>query len=599
MKNLLIYLLIYGCMFSIQTPLLAQNPQKVFQKGLIQEEGEGNLKEAIAIYNSIVNDNSIDRTLRAKALLHVGICHEKLGSKNARKTYQKLISEYSDQEDIVAMGLEKLRGLKKVDPVLKKEGIVATQVWSPALDTYGVSPDGRYLNYIDWDAILISVQDLHNGVSREITEKGTWEKPMSFPDNSIWSPDGEQLAYYWYKGEETSLRLVNRDGSADKIIVRSDSSQIPWPVSWTPDGNHILAIKNIEIESSPLHDHQIVLVNVNDGTIRGLDLKSGLEFAYMEMSPDNRYIVYSLQQKKESKNEDIYMFAVDGSMNKKIVENEANDTYPMWSPDGKGILFMSDRYGTNDLWKLKVENGDRVGDAEIVKVNLGRYVKPLGITNDEALYYETSNSRADVFALNLEGNSEKDSFKALRISSLQDGWNIKPIWSKDGRYVAYFRWEKYRDQFGRQYHLTIHDTKTGTSKNMDTGIYGRVKGYWFQPQWSPDGKEMLFLGLIKDKLQGGIFTLDLDTGKKNVIKAEENMSRDRLSGFGAFPVYSPDGGYIYYLNKDRKSILKIEKNTKEETIVFTGAEELLYYSLSNDGSKIVFGYQFKNKRSNF
>jgi len=189
----------------------------------------------------------------------------------------------------------------------------------------------------------------------------------------------------------------------------------------------------------------------------------------------------------------------------------------------------------------------------------------------------------------------KDSFKALKISKLQDGLNIKPIWSKDGRYVAYFRWEKYRDQFGRQYLLTIFDTKTGTSKNMDTGIYGRVKNYWSQPQWSPDGKEILFLGLIKDKLQGGIFTLDLDTGKKNVIKVEENMSRDRLSGFGAFPVYSPDGGYIYYLNKDRKSILKIEKNTKEETIVFSGAEELLYYSLSNDGSKIAFGNQFNNR----
>ena len=120
MKKTLIYLLIFGCMLSISTPVQAQNPQKVFQKGLIQEEGEGNLKAAIEIYNSIVNDNSVDRTLRAKALLHVGICHEKLGSQNARKSYQKLISEYSDQKDIVSLGKEKLDGLKRVNAAPKK-----------------------------------------------------------------------------------------------------------------------------------------------------------------------------------------------------------------------------------------------------------------------------------------------------------------------------------------------------------------------------------------------------------------------------------------------------------------------------------------------
>ena len=102
-----------GFMFFMQKPVQAQNAQQLFQKGLIQEEGEGNLTEAIGIYNSIVNDVDVNRELRAKALLHVGICYEKLGNQKARKSYQKLISEYSDQEAIAAVGLEKLSGLKK------------------------------------------------------------------------------------------------------------------------------------------------------------------------------------------------------------------------------------------------------------------------------------------------------------------------------------------------------------------------------------------------------------------------------------------------------------------------------------------------------
>ena len=108
MKNLLICLLIFGSTLIQQNMLQAQNPQNLFQKGLIQEDGEGNLKAAIDIYNTIVNDISIDRTLRAKALLHVGICQEKLGNQNARTSYQKLISEYSDQKDIVQNKLHRL-----------------------------------------------------------------------------------------------------------------------------------------------------------------------------------------------------------------------------------------------------------------------------------------------------------------------------------------------------------------------------------------------------------------------------------------------------------------------------------------------------------
>ena len=104
MKNLLICLLLIGFLFFTQKAIQAQNPQQLFQKGMIQEEGEGNLTEAIEINNSMVNDVNVDRELRAKALLHVGICYEKLGNQNARKAYQKLISEYSDQSDIVAMG---------------------------------------------------------------------------------------------------------------------------------------------------------------------------------------------------------------------------------------------------------------------------------------------------------------------------------------------------------------------------------------------------------------------------------------------------------------------------------------------------------------
>ncbi|MEN8194547.1 MAG: hypothetical protein ABFS12_17135, partial [Bacteroidota bacterium] len=79
MKQLLIYLLFFGLLFSPETSLYAQDAEKLFQQGMIKEEGEGNLNEAIDIYTQLVNDTSMDRALRANALMHIGICYEKLG----------------------------------------------------------------------------------------------------------------------------------------------------------------------------------------------------------------------------------------------------------------------------------------------------------------------------------------------------------------------------------------------------------------------------------------------------------------------------------------------------------------------------------------
>ncbi len=298
MKKLFICLLVLGFILSFQTPILAQNSEKLFQQGMMKEEGEGNLKEAIAIYNKIVNNVSADRKLRAKALLQVGICYEKLGNKKARKSYQKLISEFSDQKDIAALGKEKLRGLKKVDPILKTQGIVASQVWSPAGNAYGISPDGRYINYIDWDKISVNIKDIYTGTTRTVSKEGTWTKPVQFPDKSIWSPDGKRLAYYWFEENISELHIVNADGSNNRIIGTGIPGNGPWPVTWSRDGKDILVfIRGNKNEAGKSPNQKIALVSVSNGAIRDLKEIEKLDFGgHIDMSPNGKYLVYTLYQ---------------------------------------------------------------------------------------------------------------------------------------------------------------------------------------------------------------------------------------------------------------------------------------------------------------
>jgi len=127
----------------------AQNTEQLFQKGIMKEEGEGNLPEAIEIFNSIVEDSNADNALQAKALLHVGLCYEKLGKTEASRAYQKLINNFPARKNEVAIARERLSRLilaeKNVEeiplqPKWTKVDIPTEVSWSVTL-----SPDGKEL----------------------------------------------------------------------------------------------------------------------------------------------------------------------------------------------------------------------------------------------------------------------------------------------------------------------------------------------------------------------------------------------------------------------------------------------------------------------
>jgi hypothetical protein len=57
----------------------AQDAKQMFQKGLMAENGQGDLQEAIKIYEGVVADENAESAVKAKAQLHIGLCYEKLG----------------------------------------------------------------------------------------------------------------------------------------------------------------------------------------------------------------------------------------------------------------------------------------------------------------------------------------------------------------------------------------------------------------------------------------------------------------------------------------------------------------------------------------
>ena len=170
----------------------------------------------------------------------------------------------------------------------KSSGTVVRRVWDNAQDAADfmgkVSPDGRYLSYVNWDTGNLAIHDFETGKNRDVTDEGNWDT-WEYSDQSVWSPDSKQIAYFWLgPNEDTSLRIVGIDGSKSRVLRRSPpDSELPWPWAWSPDGKHILANQRAKTEETIF---DTVLVSVADGSIRVL--KSGGS-SYACLSPDSRY----------------------------------------------------------------------------------------------------------------------------------------------------------------------------------------------------------------------------------------------------------------------------------------------------------------------
>jgi hypothetical protein len=98
------------------SPALAQRggaAEAQFQAALHKEQVEGDLGAAIQLYQKVADSKDSSRAIAAQALLRVGRCYETLGSAEARKAYERVVRQYSDQAQFVSEARSRLAASDK------------------------------------------------------------------------------------------------------------------------------------------------------------------------------------------------------------------------------------------------------------------------------------------------------------------------------------------------------------------------------------------------------------------------------------------------------------------------------------------------------
>ena len=140
-----VVVLVLGLGFGVAR-MSAESGYDLFQKALAAERADGNIAEAIKLYERITKDFASDHALMAKTLLRLGDCYQKLGDDKAQAAFERVVREFGDQKEAAAEARTRLAALQA--PAASQTKRAARQVWTDAKVCCGTrpdttSPDGR------------------------------------------------------------------------------------------------------------------------------------------------------------------------------------------------------------------------------------------------------------------------------------------------------------------------------------------------------------------------------------------------------------------------------------------------------------------------
>jgi Tol biopolymer transport system component len=262
----------------------------------------------------------------------------------------------------------------------------------------------------------------------------------------------------------------------------------------------------------PMDPDRVVAFTTNEGSWMSVDV-----------SPDGKSLVFDMLG-------DLFMMPISGGKAERITTGMAFDTRPKFSPDGKSLLFTSDRDGAENVW---IMNLDTKEPKQLTKGNDNNY--PSADWTPDGKYIVAARGRMQVklWLYHVDGGS------GVQLTKGADTWKtIDPAVSPDGRYIYFSQrtgaWN-YNAQLP-QYQIGLFDREDGTTQTL-TSRYGSA----FTPVLSPDGKWMVYGSRFETET--GLVIRDLSTGDERWLAYPiQRDDQESIATMGVLPgmSFTPD-----------------------------------------------------------
>jgi Tol biopolymer transport system component len=236
---------------------------------------------------------------------------------------------------------------------------------------------------------------------------------------------------------------------------------------------------------------------------------------------------------------EIYTMNPNGTDRKMLTNNQAYDTSPAYSPNGKEIAFVSQREGQESGKVYTMNAKDGTGQRNLSGSTDG--IDPAYSPNGERIAFVGQGENEDILVMSAKDGSAQ---KNLTNTPPVNGYEVRerdPAYSPDGTWIVFYK-ETFRPHDVDLYKMNANRTGAKPAIEQITDYPGKE----YSPDWSPNGQKIVF---YQDTRTKGlrIFTIRPDGTDRQLIVQD-----------GKDPVFSPDGrkiaftrdGNVYTVNAD-------------------------------------------------
>ena len=374
-----------------------------------------------------------------------------------------------------------------------------------------ISPDGKMLAYVEEGQ---TSDDLY--VSRVVGgERVRLTKDVSRKGEPAFSPDGEKIAFARKLPGEPAPEVCTIRTFGGEIVPVAQGGSMP---TWAPDGNHLAYVLR-----KPGEPEALAIIGL-DGTEARTILAGDAIYPFLgkpTWSPDGKLIAVGRSRGGDSR--EIWLVAVDGSGARQLTHGAAgvSSDMPVFSADGRGIVFRSNQGGAWNLWYEELSGS---GIRQLT-TGPGPDSTP-SVARDGTIAFLNSRTRTVLILYELATGQSKTILSDSAIF-----WG--PAFSPDGAEVVYARGEP-----DGSWHLWTVATAGGPARQLTFGkvpeIYGR---------YTPDGNEILYSTWGPEPLSIG--RVPRKGGPTRLLAPKDTTS-------DSYADASPDGKWVVFARTENK-----------------------------------------------
>jgi dipeptidyl aminopeptidase/acylaminoacyl peptidase len=268
------------------------------------------------------------------------------------------------------------------------------------------------------------------------------------------------------------------------------------------------------------------------------------------VSPDGKWLAYSVTTvdlAKNTKTPELWLQKIEGGEPEKIAVAQPGDGGPQFSSDGKRILWLSSRDGSQQVWTADFdpETGATSNAKELT--NIATEADNAQWSHDGHSVVFTSSVYPDCSAITMEDFGSGNACNAERDKKIAESKVKAQIFTA----LLYRHWNHFTGD--KRSHLFLVDVGTGKMRDLNPGDMHDVPPFSLEGgggfSISPDSKELAFtenpdpVPAISTSAQ--IYTLDLTDPAAKPVKVSTS------AGGNFNPAYSPDGKYIAWRSEAR------------------------------------------------